>query len=154
MMDEKPEENLIQCIYASAAAVEFSSTELDKLLSESRKNNKSIGITGMLLYEKGSFFQVLEGEKGFVESLYEKINSDKRHAKIVKLIVEPIEVRSFGLWSMGLAGVSVKQLSEVEGLNDFFQSGACFNELDNGRAKKLLMSFKEGKWRSTISGDD
>ncbi|MBB3048497.1 hypothetical protein FHR99_002771 [Litorivivens lipolytica] len=142
--------DLVHYIYASAATEEFTPEELDELLSVARWNNEELGVTGMLLYEKGSFFQILEGRPEVVGPLYEKISADKRHSKLIKLIFEPIEARSFANWSMGRAAVSTKQLSEIEGLNDFFQSGRCFTELDDGRAKKLLQSFKEGRWRAAI----
>lgn len=150
---EETEENLIHCIYASAATAEFTSEELDELLSVARKNNEALGVTGMLLYEKGSFFQILEGPREAVEPLYAKIGADKRHSRIAKLILEPIEARNFANWSMGHASVPVHKLSEIEGLNDFFQSGKCFTNLDDGRAKNLLKAFKDGRWRSTITGE-
>lgn len=152
MENEEPEDNLFHCIYSSAATTVFSSSELEKLLSQARRNNKALGITGMLLYEDGSFFQILEGAEHVVKQLYTKIATDKRHSKITKLILEPIAARNFADWSMGHAAVSTRQLSEIEGLNDFFQSGKCFIDLDDGRAKKLLKAFKRGQWRSTIAG--
>jgi len=150
MAPQKSDENLMHCIYVSAATREFTPAELDELLSVARSNNEKLGVTGMLLYDKGSFFQILEGAPETVEPLYEKIGADARHSKIAKLISEPIETRSFADWSMGHAAVSLKQLSEIEGMNDFFQAEKCFTELDDGRAKKLLQSFKEGRWRSRI----
>lgn len=153
MEAEKTDENLVHCIYASAATAEFTSEDLDELLSVARKNNAALGVTGMLLYEKGSFFQILEGLPEAVETLYQKISADKRHSTIAKLILEPIEARSFANWSMGCASVPVHKLSEIEGLNDFFQSGKCFTDLDDGRAKKLLKAFKDGQWRSSITGE-
>lgn len=150
---EQTEENLIHCIYASAASREFTPEELEELLVVARKNNEALGVTGMLLYEKGSFFQILEGPAEAVEPLYAKIGADKRHASISKLILEPIEERDFPNWSMGHAAVPVRKLSEIDGLNDFFQSGKCFTDLDDGRAKNLLRTFKEGQWRLTITGE-
>ena len=81
---EQTEENLIHCIYASAASREFTPEELEELLVVARKNNEALGVTGMLLYEKGSFFQILEGPAEAVEPLYAKIGADKRHASISK----------------------------------------------------------------------
>lgn len=98
---EQTEETLIHCIYASAASREFTPEELDELLVVARRNNEALGVTGMLLYEKGSFFQILEGPSEAVEPLYAKIGTDKRHASISKLILEPIEERNFPNWSMG-----------------------------------------------------
>ena len=145
------EESLIHCIYASTATKEFSLPEIEELLSTARKKNAELGVTGILLYEGNSFFQVLEGTPETVQKLYETIGSDDRHQRITKLIFEPIEARDFADWSMGHAAVSMRQLNKIEGLNDFFRGGKCFADLDEGRVKQLLSAFKEGRWRAAIS---
>lgn len=145
------EESLIHFIYTSAATEPFSPEELEELLVTARKNNDSLNITGMLIHEEGSFFQVLEGREENIDLLFDKICEDKRHNKITKLIFEAIEERSFSEWSMGHAEVTRNELANIEGLNDFFLAGKCFHELDNGRAKTLLGAFRKGKWRSAIS---
>jgi hypothetical protein len=128
----------------------FRPTELDELLSKCRINNASLGITGILLFNEGSFFQVLEGEKKAVESLYEKISKDKRHNKATKIIMEPIKERSFEDWTMGYPELTSKELATIPGLNDFFTRGNSYLELGEGRAKALLSAFKEGRWRTSI----
>jgi hypothetical protein len=143
---------LIHLIYASAAIQRFDKTQLTDLLRQSRAANELAGLTGMLLYSNGDFFQVLEGEPGVVEKLYEKLHADKRHGKLTLIIKEPIAQRSFGDWSMGFADVSPEELEKVEGLNDFFHDGSCFAQLDAGRAKKLLAAFADGRWRAKIVG--
>jgi hypothetical protein len=143
-------QELIHCIYTSAENHDFTPAEVQAVLKVSRENNERLGVTGMLLYEAGSFFQVLEGEKDVVEKLFEAISRDKRHDKVLKLIVEPIESRSFSEWTMGYAGVSREELSSVNGLNDFFSCGKCYSDLDQGRAKLLLAAFKDGRWRKSI----
>ena len=138
---------LIHCIYCSAATdEELSKEELDEILEQSRINNAQAGITGMLLFESGAFFQVLEGDQTVVESVYKKIEKDERHDRVTKLISEPIEERSFGEWSMGYPRVTKKDLENVPGLNDFFAQGNSFMELEEGRAKTLLEAFQQGKW--------
>lgn len=139
---------LIHLIYASVATLDFGEAQLAELLQQSREANKRLGLTGILLYSEGSFFQVLEGEPTVVDQLYERIIADKRHERAILIIREPIAKRSFGSWSMGFSRISRKQLRNVEGLNDFFHSGSCFIQLDAGRAKKLLAAFGEGCWRA------
>lgn len=151
MEKEEVEVDLIHCIYASAASHPFSMEEIEELLEKSRRNNAVVNVTGMLLYEDGSFFQVLEGEAQSVEKIYRKVCADERHQRVSKLIYEPIEERHFGDWSMGLAELTKDQLNEVEGLNDFFRSARCFTQLDDGRAKQLLKAFKDGRWRTSIA---
>ena len=142
---------LVHCIYCSAATNEFSPTDLASLLSECREKNSKAGLTGMLLYDGGTFFQVLEGDRPAVEALLEKLKKDPRHERITTLILEAIEERSFAQWSMGHAKISKKDLEDVPGLNDFFARGRSYMELGEGRAKKLLVAFREGAWRLSLS---
>ncbi|MDQ3001158.1 MAG: BLUF domain-containing protein, partial [Fibrobacterota bacterium] len=93
MNSETKEINLAHCIYASAATVEFSNLDISTLLEISRTNNSKLGVTGILLHDSGSFFQVLEGEPEVITSLYEKIGKDKRHNRVSKIIFESIESR-------------------------------------------------------------
>jgi intein-encoded DNA endonuclease-like protein len=51
------------------------------LLTVSRKNNKKLGITGMLLYIDETYFQVLEGNEESLHKLYKIIEYDKRQIK-------------------------------------------------------------------------
>lgn len=142
--------SLAHCIYASTAETPLSGEALNSLLKTAREKNAAQDITGILLYDEGAFFQVLEGPADGVAALFRKITLDRRHHKIVKLISEPIEYRSFEGWSMGHAELRASELCEIEGMNDFFQSGKCFIDLDEGRAKQLLRAFADGKWRSSI----
>lgn len=105
----------------------------------------------MLLYHQDSFFQVLEGPPAVVEGLYERICADERHTKIVKLIQEPIESRSFSEWTMGLGQPDRDELGAIPGLNDFFRQGSCLWELEPGRARTLLNAFRDGRWRRTVA---
>jgi hypothetical protein len=128
----------------------FRPSELDELLSKCRVNNARLGITGILLFNEGSFFQVLEGEKTAVELLYENISKDKRHNKATKIIMEPIKERSFANWSMGYPELTSEELANIPELNDFFTRGNSYLELGEGRSKALLTAFREGCWRTTI----
>lgn len=142
---------MIHLVYASASSHEFGDEELVALLEKSRKNNRDIGVTGMLLYVEGSFFQVLEGEESVVDGLYRTICRDERHSRITSIIRETIAKRSFGEWSMAFAGASREQLNEIDGLSDFFTEGSSFSGIDEGRARKLLHAFSMGSWRKALT---
>lgn len=139
---------MIHLIYSSATAQPLSNEELEEILERSRTNNAVAGLTGMLLYDDGAFFQVLEGDSEAVEALYEKIEQDPRHTRVKKLIAEPIAERDFGEWTMGYPRVSKQDLKDIPGLNDFFTQGRSFLDLEPGRAKMLMAAFRKGKWRS------
>jgi hypothetical protein len=143
---------MIHIIYASVQTQDFSSAQLTELLQKARGKNEDRHLTGMLLYSDGNFFQVLEGEPDFVDGMYKTLHLDKRHKQLTMIVREPIAKRYFADWSMGFSSVTPEELRQVDGLNDFFRDGSCFVGLDSGRAKKLLATFAEGRWRAQLPG--
>jgi len=144
--------DLVHCAYCSASkAANLGPADLKSLLDECRRNNAKADITGILLYQNGSFFQVLEGERTAVETLFDKIAADERHERATKIILEPIAARAVAAWTMGFPKISAKELAATPGLNDFFHRGKSYLELGQGRAKALLGAFKEGRWRASLS---
>ena len=110
---------MFQLVYVSTATHEFSGRELAELLSVARKNNSRDGVTGMLLYHGGSFFQVLEGEEESVKAIFSRVERDPRHQKVTVLHEEEeVENRDFPDWSMAWCEVTDKALLEVDGFND------------------------------------
>ena len=143
---------LIHCVYASAASRDFDAEELKVLLEVARENNPKLGLTGMLLYAEGSFFQVLEGQADVVDALYAKIGRDRRHDQVTLVIKEPIPKRYFDAWTMGFHEVSREELAGISGVNDFFGKDRTAISIDAGRAKKLLAAFRDGRWRKKLAG--
>lgn len=143
---------LIQRIYTSAARKNLKAEELVELLQGSRERNVDRGLTGMLLYAEGSFFQVLEGEADAVDALYAKIERDQRHDQVTLIIREPIPKRYFDDWTMGFYEISRKELAKMSGVNDFFDNNHAAVSFDAGRARKLLTAFRDGRWRKKLTG--
>lgn len=144
--------NLMHCIYSSRAREDIQDAEVQALLASARRNNAARGITGMLLYIEGSFFQVLEGGADAVDSIYEVIAGDPRHDRVTQIIREPIAQRSFAEWSMGFETVARADAQRLVGENDFFGSAACLEQINPGRARKLLIAFGAGRWRTDHTG--
>ena len=92
---------MLELLYASNATERVSEAVLDALLTECRRRNPQIDITGILLYQDGNFIQVLEGEQAAVMQLFAKIERDPRHHGMLVLSERDIEQRSFPGWSMG-----------------------------------------------------
>ncbi len=143
-------DDLVQLVYTSAAVSTFGTSDLDDVLRNARSNNARLEVTGMLLFESGSFFQSLEGTAEVVDELYERISLDPRHSKISLLLRSLIEERIFGDWTMGYARITLGELSSAVGLNDFFQEGSSFRDLDTSQVKKLMGLFSEGSYRQRI----
>jgi hypothetical protein len=148
---DEDEVELVQCIYTGAALRPFDEEELTALLSKARVHNESKGLTGMLLYAEGSYFQVLEGPAEDVDGLYRCIELDPRHTLMTKLIRETIKDRSFEDWTMGFCRASNQDVARIVGMNDFLRVSHARPEEQAGRARKLLAAFREGRWRKRIS---
>jgi len=125
---------------------------LNSVLTTSRHSNALHSVSGMLLYVDGSFFQVLEGEEATLEALYQKIVADPRHARVTRIIQEPIARRDFGQWTMGFVDATTNGATPLEGFDDFFGEATSLVALPAGRARKLLDAFSKGRWRSGLQG--
>jgi hypothetical protein len=145
---------LIQLIYASAAAKPFTAAELRELLRLARIKNERLNITGMLLYHRGSFLQVLEGPVSAVNPLLDTIEKDKRHDKVMLLLRREIEARNFADWKMGFVDLSARSQA-LPGFRDYFKSHSSFLELlgEPKTVERVLDGFRDGKWRQYIGGE-
>lgn len=140
-------DDLISLVYLSAAVVPFSTQNLVELLAQSRENNSKIGVTGMLLFKEGNFLQALEGDREKVLTLYKKIAKDVRHQKLTTLSQGNIAHRDFPDWSMGFNNLGSSSAARPASFSPFLNTSltAADFAVDPGRAKKLLLLFKEDK---------
>jgi len=92
--------DLVQLIYVSRLNPECDAESLKKILDSSRKNNRKLGITGILCRDKRFFLQCLEGSRASVNQLYATILADKRHSDVMILYYQELFRREFGTWSM------------------------------------------------------
>ncbi|MGB0523994.1 MAG: BLUF domain-containing protein [Flammeovirgaceae bacterium] len=92
---------LSQLIYVSVRLAECSNKEIESILAASNQNNGKKNITGVLLYSKSKFLQVLEGDSEAILSLYDHIKLDDRHKNVVMINYGPIKDRNFPTWAMG-----------------------------------------------------
>jgi hypothetical protein len=145
---------MYEVIYTSSAVKPFSQAELTALLRKARIKNTRLGVTGMLLYDRGSFLQVLEGEVDDVRSVYGIISKDPRHERVVKLLETTVANRSFGDWSMGFAAGEQIRAANLDGHNDLlrpdFSVASFLPEREGAKARQILLAFREGRWRTFI----
>lgn len=88
-------------VYMSRATHAMSSSALDHLLLVARAHNAMNGITGVLLYGDGRFFQYFEGGASDVAKLYARIRESKLHTDLVELEYRQLTQRLFRKWFMG-----------------------------------------------------
>jgi hypothetical protein len=93
--------DLVRVKYVSQFSREIADDEIRALVEKSAENNSRHNITGILMATGRIFYQVLEGPKEVVFSLYSRILRDDRHKDVLLLSEEnQVSKRFFGDWSM------------------------------------------------------
>jgi hypothetical protein len=120
---------LVRLLYASRATAGLSATVVESILEQSRRNNPSRGITGLLCSSGELFIQVLEGGRDEVCELFNTIVRDRRHLEVRLLVYEEIHERRFASWTMGQVDIArvnpslLLKYSDRAALNPFGCSG-------------------------------
>ncbi|MCC7053404.1 MAG: BLUF domain-containing protein [Gemmatimonadaceae bacterium] len=93
---------LIRLIYSSKASAGIGYEDLLRIRTTAVAHNREQHICGVLCFGAGVFLQALEGERGEVNRLYNRIVTDPRHSDPQVMSAEPISALSFLDWSMKL----------------------------------------------------
>lgn len=86
--------------YQSRAVSRPTAADLRELVWKAQARNRALGVTGMLLYDKGRYFQTLEGPPESIKVLWDSISTDRRHTDIEILSEHIIPARLFGNWDL------------------------------------------------------
>ena len=92
---------VFRLIYSSKASEGVGESDFRTIAMFSALNNRSRGVTGLLLTYNDEIMQVLEGEESEVRALYEKIAKDTRHHSVKIVTEREVEKAEFASWSMG-----------------------------------------------------
>lgn len=140
--------NRVRIVYVSEARELLGNVQLQDLLDRSRRFNASKGVTGLLIHRGNEFFQILEGDRGVVDPLYDRIYCDSRHRNVHLLLREEDAESHFSNWSMGLVSLEEDMLP---GLIDILGS-EYLNSLrgDTSRVRALILGFSRERWRRWI----
>lgn len=113
-----PPENMMgSLLYRSIALQPPTDFELGKLIRASQRRNRTLGITGMLVYENGHYLQSLEGPPDAMEEVWTSIQRDPRHCSIEVLKRTLTPARMFTGWDMKLLRRTPdEQMSRQNGL--------------------------------------
>jgi hypothetical protein len=127
-----PERSLHNLIYCSLARPNMDPAEIQKIIATAKHHNPRYGITGLLVYGSGIFFQWLEGPKDNVTSLMKIIGEDPRHLNVVVLSEEDeIRDRLFPDWDM--------ELVEAAEIGDVLKN--ALKEASDEKQKQMLSMF-------------
>jgi len=139
---QDPSDDLLSVLYTSTAREPMDDEQLTSLLTASRAGNAAAGITGLLVYRAGRFFQVIEGPTAAVRALYDRIAADPRHHSVRTLVEDRVAERHFGEWTMGFERVP----DHAEPVPDGFRS--TFDDLDDfaGSAPTIRAARELSLW--------
>lgn len=82
-------------VYVSTAQKLLGPACVRRLLEGARRRNASVGVTGVLLYNDGSFMQYLEGPAEGVQGVYERIQRDCSHRCLIEMLRDTPAERLF-----------------------------------------------------------
>jgi Sensors of blue-light using FAD len=137
---------LHELIYVSLTTGEVSTEDLTDMLLQARQKNARLGITGLLVYHRHEFTQILEGGKADILSLYDKICADKRHSRHYMLWSGPIEQRSFADWSMAFLTPSDISFEGKPAYSNYLKNGLSQQALGSPKTmgrRMLLLSLRD-----------
>jgi methanogenic corrinoid protein MtbC1 len=101
--DETTRIDWVGCMtYRSIATTTPSAAELEDLVLRARQRNRSLGLTGMLLFEDGQYFQTLEGPPDGLDAVWSSVERDPRHRSIEVLSQHLVPARLFSDWDLML----------------------------------------------------
>ncbi|WP_405384210.1 BLUF domain-containing protein [Maribacter sp. LLG6340-A2] len=129
--------------YRSTAKPNLSSDDLENILNTAVTKNKSLNITGCLIYHKGIFIQTLQGTKEDIFNVYSGIEIDTRHESVQLLWEGPSEKVVFDGWHMAYYSPGEKT-NEVE-LKTFENNLLILSSYHNDGSASVRLFWKEIK---------
>ena len=97
-----PTSDLFALAYVSNAG-QLSLQKIETILQSAQNFNRSVNVTGVLLYSNGNFLQYLEGDNAALTTVYARIKNASSHSKLNILLNTAITQRNFADWHMGYA---------------------------------------------------
>ena len=135
---------LYNVVYCSRATPEVDEAAVQRIIATARRWNSEHGVTGMLVFGSGIFFQWLEGPRDNVTALMSRLRNDRRHDSIVLLSeVEDVRERLFPDLDMELVtGDHIRDVLQdaLESATDAQNAqalGVLLTELDAGSLRDL-----------------
>lgn len=145
-------QQLIRLIYVSVASRGLTADEIESILTTATRQNEARGLTGMLIYDEGQFWQVLEGPVKSVMSTFDAIRTDRRHSDVTTLVTEDIDQREFHTFRMGTPG-NVREIDDPD-LHAHVDAAMAREEAANPKeaSQRLVRGFsQDGQWFPLIS---
>ena len=112
--------------YSSIVVPGLALDSIDDLARDAERFNREAGVTGVLLFDGGRFFQYIEGPADGIAIAYSRIMTSTSHYQLTELGQKRIQGRRFPYWSMRLVPAESSALG--------FVSAGDWSGFDLGRA--------------------
>ena len=109
---------MIRILYLSQSTRDITDAQVNDILTTSKVNNLTYGITGVLIHGGGLFMQVLEGPEQSTLRLYAKIVEDRRHGDCKIIHISPANKQIFKKWSMAVIKCNPLQFQHIAELRE------------------------------------
>ncbi len=110
---------LHEILYVSTIATDAPIRVVADIAAKARAKNRSLGITGLLIFDGMHFCQQLEGDEQKVEALMEQIRQDPRRTHVTDLHHGPLDQRRYRRFSLGYTSVedveALERLRQLQG---------------------------------------
>jgi hypothetical protein len=138
-------EKIRQVVYSSGSTGLLTPQDLAEILQVARRNNLAADITGMLVYRRGHFLQVLEGPDERLAPLLAKLLKDPRHHHLQVLLDGYVGARAFGAWSMAFGDVSGLEPDDLPAFSRFLTNGFTSTECVRfpQQALRMVLAFRD-----------
>tara|TARA_B100001750_G_C15373693_1_gene528656 strand:+ start:408 stop:812 length:405 start_codon:yes stop_codon:yes gene_type:complete len=91
--------------YVSTANKELSKSDISLLFKTVRQKNDILGVTGILMFSEGNFFQIMEGEHHTINDIFKNIKVDPRHYNVIKILQKPTGNQFFNHYHSGFTTI-------------------------------------------------
>lgn len=92
---------LVQLIYASIPTTGCREA-INAELTRFQNRNKERGLGGMILSHEKFFLQIIEGNRALVNTIFHKIQCDKRHQSVTLLRYTDVRSAEFAEWNFAV----------------------------------------------------
>jgi hypothetical protein len=135
---------LYNLVYCSRATAGVDDAAVNRIIESARRFNPAQGITGLLVFGSGIFFQWLEGPRHSILELMATLKTDPRHEGIVSIsTTEEVRERLFPDWDMELVtGTDIRDvlqdaLNEAKDEQNAAALRLLLEQLDSGQLSGL-----------------
>jgi len=91
----------------------MSASEIKSVVLKLSARNISCGLTGILIYNEGEFYQILEGEKEAILKIKDEIKDDKLHGAVHVIWEGDIAERGYRNWGLAPSMMQLIGLDSV-----------------------------------------